>query len=100
MAKQYFGAKGLYGLAAVAGLADLDAITISTLQMGGEQAQIAGLAWRMILLASLSNLVFKTGVTGVLGTRKLFGWTATLFGAALVAGAVIFWLWPNDEATW
>ena len=63
----------------------------ATVEGGGIDVQTG---WRAILLASLSNLVFKAGIVAVLGGGRLFGRIALLFGAAIAAGVAILWLWP------
>ena len=52
------------------------------------------LAWRVILVAILSNLVFKGGCVLVLGNNRLKAWMAALFGAALLGGIAILLYWP------
>ncbi|MGZ8867500.1 MAG: DUF4010 domain-containing protein, partial [Thermoanaerobaculia bacterium] len=74
------GDSGLYAVAAVAGLTDVDAITLSTAQMAKSGQISATLTWRVILIAFLSNLVFKAGIVAMLGSRKLLVIVATLFG--------------------
>jgi uncharacterized membrane protein (DUF4010 family) len=93
-AKDYFGAQGLYGVAILSGLADMDAITLSVTQMVQTQSLSPGTAWRLILVASLSNLVFKTLVVAALGERKAFVRVALMFGIALAVGLAILLLWP------
>ena len=87
--KEYFGESGLYVVAAVSGLTDMDAITLSVSQMVSDEKLAFATGWRLILLASLSNLVFKAGIVAVLGNRRLAGYTALLFGAALVIGLLL-----------
>jgi uncharacterized membrane protein (DUF4010 family) len=74
------GDSGLYAVAAVAGLTDVDAITLSTAQMAKSGQISPTLTWRVILIAFLSNLVFKAGIVAMLGSRKLLAIVATLFG--------------------
>jgi len=93
-ARERFGNAGLYTVAAISGLTDVDAITLSTSRLVEGAGLDVRTGWRAILLASLSNLVFKAGIVAVLGDRRLFGRVALLFGAALAAGAAILWLWP------
>jgi uncharacterized membrane protein (DUF4010 family) len=92
-ARERFGTAGLYTVAAISGLTDVDAITLSTSRLvaGGLDPSTG---WRAILLAALSNLIFKGGIVAVLGSRGLFGRVAILFGFALGGGGLIFWLWP------
>jgi uncharacterized membrane protein (DUF4010 family) len=89
-----FGARGLYVVAVISGLTDVDAITLSTSNMVGAQRLDASSGWRVILLASLSNLVFKAGMVAVLGNRRLLLRIAVIFGIALGAGIVLLLLWP------
>lgn len=93
-AREHLGQSGLYLVAVLSGLTDVDAITLSTSQMiaGGRLDTDTG--WRVILLAALSNLGFKLGIVAVVGSRPLLARTAALWSAAGVAGALILWLWP------
>ncbi|HUP49743.1 MAG TPA: MgtC/SapB family protein [Thermoanaerobaculia bacterium] len=89
--KEGAGEAGLYAVAAVAGLTDVDAITLSTARMAAVGEVEATQTWRVILIAFLSNLVFKLGIVAVAGSRRLLATVATLFallgaGAALVIG--------------
>ncbi|MCA9235762.1 MAG: MgtC/SapB family protein [Planctomycetales bacterium] len=94
-AKDLFGDGALYGIAAVSGLTDVDAITLSTAKLFNDGRVEADAAWRVILLATLSNLVFKTGAVAVLGSRKLLTYVTVLLGFALIGGATLLWLWPD-----
>lgn len=92
-AKDYYGQSGLYVVSIISGLTDVDAITLSlsnTLNRGEIDGETA---WRLILIASLSNLVFKGAMAAVLGTKKLALYIAALFGISILAGALIVWLW-------
>lgn len=93
-AKQHFGDTGLYGVAALSGLADLDAITLSVANLADAGRVGAETAWRAVLLASLANLVFKGGLALVLGGTRMARHVALLFAPSLVAGIAILVLWP------
>ena len=94
LAKEYAGTRGLYLVAVLSGLQDLDAITLSTARMV-QQDRIAGdLGWRLVLSAALSNLVFKGALALVLGHATLRKWIAILFGAMLALGLAILFFWP------
>ena len=88
------GQQGLYAVAAIAGLTDLSAITLSTANLMHADNLDVGTAWRMILVAGMSNIVFKGGVVLVLGSRAMRGRIVLSFGAALAAGGAILLLWP------
>jgi hypothetical protein len=85
-AKDHFGSQGLYVVAVLSGLTDMDAITLSTAQLvGGGQVE-ANTGWRVILIAAMSNLLFKGGIVAALGGKELLRWIAVLFGAAIASG--------------
>jgi uncharacterized membrane protein (DUF4010 family) len=94
-AKDHFGSRGLYGAAVISGLTDMDAITLSTanLTAGGRLDPATG--WRLIFVASLSNLIFKAGMVAALGHVRLLLRIAILYGIALAGGALLLWLWPD-----
>jgi uncharacterized membrane protein (DUF4010 family) len=93
-AKERFGTAGLYTVAGISGLTDMDALTLSTARLVDSGRLEAGSGWRAILLASMANLVFKTGIVAVLGSRRMLGRVVLLFGGVVLGGGVILWLWP------
>ena len=93
-ARDRFGTAGLYTVAAISGLTDVDALTLSTARLVSNGGLPAADGWRAILLAAMSNLVFKAGVVAVLGSRRMLGWVAALSGGALAGGTAIWWTWP------
>jgi uncharacterized membrane protein (DUF4010 family) len=94
-ARDRFGASGLYAVAVISGLTDVDAITLSTARLVEDGRIAAERGWRVVLAASLSNLVFKTGIVAVLGGRAVLGRVAAVFGAALAAGLLLLAFWPG-----
>lgn len=93
-ARQHLGDAGLFTVAAISGLTDVDAITLSTAQLVNSGDLAAGTAWRAIMVAGVSNLVFKGGTVVVLGSRRLRKPVLSGFAAATVAAALLVWLWP------
>ena len=92
-AKTYFGDRGLYAVAALSGLTDMDAITLSTVQLiqtGGLEAHVGR---RLILVGALANLVFKAGIVWTVAPRPLARGVAAYFGAAVAAGVAILAFW-------
>jgi len=89
--ESFFGNKGLYYTALIAGLADTDAITISMAKF----SQMPGnynTATTVIIVAILSNMVVKLGISIINGsseTRKLVGYT---FGGIVVLGILYIFL--------
>lgn len=94
-AKQYFGDRGIYVVAAVSGLTDMDAITLSTSRMAHEGTIATGTAWRAIVIATIANLVFKGGIVAVLGGPMLRTRIAALFGINIVVGVLLLLFWPG-----
>ncbi len=91
----YAGAKGLYAVAAVAGLTDVDAITLSTLRLHNLDQIATTQAVNAITLAFLSNLVFKSGLVLLIGgwqvaRHAIAGMGAT--GLGMVAAWLVFYL--------
>ena len=72
VAEYYFADTGLYIASVVAGVADVDAITISMAQLSGPNATIAlPTAARAIVLAAISNTVVKGGIALSVGSGSL-----------------------------
>ncbi len=94
--EQELGNEGLYVAAFVGGLANKDAITLSLSQSIGSGLD-TNFGWRLIVVASLSNFLFKIVLCAILGTKQLTKWMALFFGAAILGGLIILWLWPE---TW
>lgn len=92
-AREYFGQSGLYIVATLSGLTDMDAITLSVTQMVQDSKVAPDTGWRLILIAGLSNLLFKAGVVAFIGSRALLGRVAVAFGVAFAAGLALLWLW-------
>ncbi len=93
-----FGQGALYPVAIISGLTDMDAITLSVAQMASDGRITADQAWRLILVAGMSNNVFKGLIAALLGTWAL-GWrVGALFMLSLVGGGLILWLWPAGGA--
>jgi len=94
-AKQPWGDQGLYAVAAISGLTDMDAITLSTSELMRADELLPSTGWRLILVGSLANLVFKGGIVAALGHPRLRRRIGIAFTAALVAGVGILFLWPG-----
>lgn len=93
-AREYTGDAGLYGIALLSGLTDVDAITLSTagLVQSGSLEPTTG--WRVILLAALANLAFKGGIVAVTGGRPLFLRVLPVYGVVFLGGLGILLFWP------
>lgn len=94
--KETFGNEALYVVSIISGLTDVDAITLSLSQLMKTGGLETSSGWRLILLASLSNLAFKGIMAATLGTRKLAKWVGISFGLSIIAGLLLMWLWPDS----
>lgn len=95
-AKDHFGSSGLYMVAIISGLTDVDAITLSTSRLMNQDTITLNTGWKIILVGALANIAFKGALAGILGNKALFLRIALLFGISLVAGALIIWWWPRE----
>jgi uncharacterized membrane protein (DUF4010 family) len=95
VAQHYLGNRGLYIVAVISGLTDMDAITLSTAQLVNQGGVDHRTGWRVIVLASMANLVFKGGTVIAISGRKLGRRIAVLFGIAIAAGAGVIFFWPG-----
>lgn len=94
-AKDKFGNEGLYVVSVLSGLTDMDAITLSTAKMTEQKSIDAALGWKLILIAFLSNLVFKGGAAMIIGGKALGKTIAFLFGIGILTGLAILFMWPS-----
>jgi len=97
-AKARFGSAGLYAVGGLSGLVDLEAITLSSAQLVRGNRLDADLAWRVILLATLVNLVFKAVVAAVWGGRELARRVVLAWGLAVLVGLALLVFWPGPAA--
>ena len=93
--KHHFGDEALYAVALISGVVDVDAITLSTAQLAVVGRIDESTAWRVILTAAMSNLIFKAAAAVVLGSMHLFVRLLPVVGAGLAAGifVLLFWSW-------
>jgi len=92
-AKSQFGTAGLYPVAVISGMTDMDAITLSTSNLAAQGRLEPQTGWRLILLAALANIVFKAACACILGSPALRMRIVVLFGLALAGGTAILLLW-------
>ena len=84
-ARAWFGDAGVYGVAILSGLSDVDAITLSLSRnaMGDLSNQVAV---QGIYLAALSNSLVKGGLIALIGGRQLALCTLPIMATGLLAG--------------
>lgn len=93
-AREHFGDSGLYIAAAISGLTDMDAITLSTSRLVSTASLDTSTAWRMIIVGGMANMLFKAGLVLVLGARAFIKPVLLGMGVALLGGLALLALWP------
>jgi uncharacterized membrane protein (DUF4010 family) len=92
-AQVYLGDAGLYLAAAVAGLTDVDAISLSMAQLSLTDSAMTDAGVRAIVIAVAANTLFKAGMVAFLGSaglRKLvLAATAVIVVVAAVTGLLV-----------
>jgi uncharacterized membrane protein (DUF4010 family) len=84
-ARATLGPGAIFGVAALAGLTDIDAITLSTAELVATGRLDGGVATQTLVIAMAANLVFKAVLAGMLGGRRLLGLVALVFTPTLLS---------------
>lgn len=95
LTRDQFGNRGLLLVAAISGLTDVDAITLSTARLVQLDRLPIGEAWRMVVMAILSNLFFKLGTVLFLGDRVLKVRVGIVFASTIGVGVLLLLWWPH-----
>ncbi|MGB1562769.1 MAG: MgtC/SapB family protein [Sinimarinibacterium flocculans] len=93
VANDMLGTAGLYAVAGLSGLTQVDAISLSTMQMSDQGRIEAATAVIAIAIACAANLAFKAGVVATIGGREMLRGIVAPFGlqlAGLITG-VLLW---------
>lgn len=95
-AAAHIGAQGVYGLAFASGLTDVDAITLSLMQLTHTGALTAAAAATAVTLAVAANLLLKATLAWVaggasLGRGTVLGFAGPMIGLALGLAALQAW---------
>lgn len=88
-ANHRFGASGIFVSSAIAGLTDIDAITISVSKLSLDVVSLTT-AKNAILLATLSNTVVKIGISLWAGSKALKKYVLIGYGLVFAAGLIGF----------
>jgi uncharacterized membrane protein (DUF4010 family) len=91
LAERYAPVEGLYVVAAVAGLTDVDVITLSMAEFARDSTDL-GTAAAAIAIAALSNTLVKCGMVVALGSRPLRQRLTLATAAILAVGLATIWL--------
>lgn len=90
---QYLGENALLALAALSGIADVDAITLSLAGMA-DGAAVPQTLMAGILLATATNAVTKIAISAFVGGRSLGLWFGLGTLAAGASGGLVLIFWP------
>ena len=91
-AQVYLGAAGLYLAGAVAGLTDVDAISLSMANLATTSPASVKVAAYTIVIAVISNTLVKTGMAAFMGApvlRRTIVWVTMLLLGAAAAGVLV-----------
>ena len=89
VAKHFWHGQGLYTVAFVSGLTEVDALTLSTARMVTINAVVPAMGWKLIVVAALANSLSKAAIAGILGGWHLLLRIALLFAIPTVGGALM-----------
>jgi uncharacterized membrane protein (DUF4010 family) len=92
LVKRNASSSGVYAVAALAGLADVDAITLSMARSAKDSGE-SDVAVHAITVATVTNTLVKCAIFAVLGAPRLRWKTAAATAAILAAGAASIWLY-------
>lgn len=88
-AQQGFGEAGTYAVSALAGLADVNAITLSTARLVATERLTTTTGADMIVIAYLANLLGKGVLAAIVGTPALARIVAPAFAFTFALGIVV-----------
>jgi uncharacterized membrane protein (DUF4010 family) len=86
LVQHYLPGRGLYAVAALAGLTDVDAITLSMASCAGDGTCTPGNAVGSIVIAALTNTLVKAGMVFSLGAASMRAPILAASGAIVAAG--------------
>lgn len=89
--RAWLGTEGVYAAAALSGITDVDALTISVSRLVGQDLPSLYGAIAIFIAASV-NTVVKAGISLVAGNRRLGLRVSAVYCATIAAGGVCLWL--------
>lgn len=88
LASIYFGNAGTYAASVIAGLADVDAISLSMATLA-KTSLTPGTAVTAITLAAITNTLVKLSISYIMGTREFGNKIATIFLPMVIVGLLV-----------
>ena len=94
--QHYLGAGGLYVVAGISGLTDMDAITLSSARLVQDGRLEPVAASRIVLIAATANMMFKGGMIAAMGSRGLLRRVGGAYAICGVGAITLAVLWPES----
>ena len=88
LASIYFGNAGTYAASAIAGLADVDAISLSIATLAKSSLE-PGTAVIAITLAAMTNTIVKLAISYIMGTKEFGNRIAIIFLPMIIIGLLV-----------
>jgi uncharacterized membrane protein (DUF4010 family) len=88
LASFYFGNAGTYAASVIAGLADVDAISLSMATLA-KSSLTPSTAVTAITLAAITNTLVKLSISYIMGTREFGNRIATIFLPMIIVGLLV-----------
>jgi uncharacterized membrane protein (DUF4010 family) len=88
--QEFFGDKGVYTIALISGLTDVDAITLSNSRLAGKGVLDVSQAGISLIIAFVANLVFKLFLVGIIGNAKMLRLTLMCFVCLTLPALIVF----------
>lgn len=85
----FIGDAGVLGLAALSGLMDVDATTVTLARSAAQSTQMTSIAAYAILIATGVNMAVKAGISFVIGGMRLAQPVFMMTGAAVLSAAAV-----------
>ncbi|MCA9497169.1 MAG: MgtC/SapB family protein [Nanoarchaeota archaeon] len=82
----YFGDKGIFLIAFLSGIADVDAITITLLNLSMAGSISSSSAATGIFIAAFANTIFKGGIAYFIGSKNFFKGILMVFSLIIISG--------------
>lgn len=91
--REWLGTTGIYAAAALSGLTDVDALTISIARLVGEDLAVANGMLAIFIAVSVNTLV-KGLISLIAGNRGLGQRVCSVYAAIIAAGGAALWFGP------
>ena len=90
-ANAWLGSRGLCAFAAIAGLVDVDALTLTAASMSGAKQVSPAIAGLAVLIAAAVNTVVKVGIAATIAGSALSLRVGIGLAAMIAGGAIAYW---------